>query len=107
MPAGKAGPAIASVTTSVFTPAKITQAIATARAEIVAEAGAAAGVFNLVLGRGDVGRGLVDHDDVAAISFTGSQAVGAQVGRAAMAKQKRVQMEMGGKNPLEIGRANV
>ncbi|MBB5706787.1 aldehyde dehydrogenase family protein [Sphingopyxis panaciterrulae] len=102
IPAWKAAPALAFGNTVVLKPANITPAIATAFAEIVAEAGAPAGVFNLVLGRGDVGRALVDHDDVAAISFTGSQAVGAQVGMAAMAKQKRVQMEMGGKNPLVV-----
>src|SRR5690606_12235062 len=56
----------------------------------------------LVLGRGDVGRAIVDHKDVAAVSFTGSQAVGASVGAAAMARQARVQMEMGGKNPLVV-----
>ncbi|SNT02256.1 aldehyde dehydrogenase family protein [Sphingopyxis indica] len=102
IPAWKAAPALAFGNSVVLKPANITPAIATALTEIIAEAGAPPGVFNLVLGRGDVGRALVDHDDVAAISFTGSQAVGAQVGSAAMAKQKRVQMEMGGKNPLVV-----
>jgi aldehyde dehydrogenase (NAD+) len=45
---------------------------------------------------------LVDHPDVHAISFTGSQSVGQQVGEAAMKSGKRVQMEMGGKNPLVV-----
>src|SRR3546814_11434723 len=63
IPAWKAAPALAFGNTVVLKPANITPAIATALAEIVAEAGAPAGVFNLVLGRGDVGRALVDHDD--------------------------------------------
>jgi alpha-ketoglutaric semialdehyde dehydrogenase len=69
---------------------------------VIHEAGIPAGVFNLVLGRGDVGRAIVDHPDVTAVSFTGSQQVGAAVGLAAMKRGARVQMEMGGKNPLVV-----
>lgn len=102
IPAWKAAPALAFGNTVVLKPANITPAIAVALTEIIAEAGAPAGVFNLVLGRGDVGRAMTDHRGIAAISFTGSQTVGAQVGLAAMKRQARVQMEMGGKNPLVI-----
>lgn len=102
IPAWKAAPALAFGNTVVLKPANITPAMAHALAEIIHEAGFPAGVFNLVLGRGGVGRALVDHPDVAAISFTGSQAVGQQVGEAAMKGGKRVQMEMGGKNPLVV-----
>jgi aldehyde dehydrogenase (NAD+) len=102
IPAWKAAPALAFGNTVVLKPANITPATAFALAQIIAECGAPAGVFNLVLGRGDVGRAIVDHPDVAAVSFTGSQGVGAQVGAAAMARQARVQMEMGGKNPLVV-----
>ncbi len=102
IPAWKAAPALAFGNTVVLKPANITPAVASALTEIIAEAGAPAGVFNLVLGRGDVGRAIVDHPDVAAVSFTGSQQVGASVGASAMARQARVQMEMGGKNPLVI-----
>src|SRR3546814_19722545 len=56
----------------------------------------------LVLGQGGVGAAIADHPGIAGISFTGSQAVGAKVGMAAMARQARVQMEMGGKNPLVV-----
>jgi aldehyde dehydrogenase (NAD+) len=49
-----------------------------------------------------VGRALVEHPGVTAISFTGSQAVGSEVGKNAVARGARVQMEMGGKNPLVI-----
>lgn len=102
IPAWKAAPALAFGNTVVLKPANITPTIAHALATIIDEAGFPAGVFNLVLGRGDVGRALVEHPGVAAISFTGSQTVGAQVGQQAMATGKRVQMEMGGKNPLVI-----
>ncbi len=102
IPAWKIAPALAFGNAVVLKPANITPAVASALARIIDECGAPAGVFNLVLGRGDVGRALVDHADVAAISFTGSQEVGAAVGKAAVARQARVQMEMGGKNPLVI-----
>jgi len=102
IPAWKAAPALAFGNTVVLKPANITPAVASALTEIIAEAGAPAGVFNLVLGRGDVGRAISAHKDIAAVSFTGSQQVGAQVGVTAMARQARVQMEMGGKNPLVV-----
>jgi acyl-CoA reductase-like NAD-dependent aldehyde dehydrogenase len=102
IPAWKAAPALAFGNTVVLKPANITPAVAAALTGIIAEAGAPPGVFNLVLGRGDVGRAIVDHRDVTAVSFTGSQTVGAQVGIAAMKRQTRVQMEMGGKNPLIV-----
>lgn len=102
IPAWKAAPALAFGNTVVLKPANITPAIASLLTEIIHDAGFPAGVFNLVLGRGGVGRALVDHPDVHAISFTGSQAVGFQVGEAAVKSGKRVQMEMGGKNPLVV-----
>jgi aldehyde dehydrogenase (NAD+) len=102
IPAWKAAPALAFGNTVVLKPANITPAIAAALTDIIAEAGAPAGVFNLVLGRGDVGRAISAHKGIAAVSFTGSQGVGAQVGAAALAAGSRVQMEMGGKNPLVI-----
>ncbi|MFC3101643.1 aldehyde dehydrogenase family protein [Altererythrobacter lauratis] len=102
IPAWKAAPAMAFGNTVVLKPANVTPTMAYALAEIIHEAGVPAGVFNMVLGRGDVGRAIVDHEDVAAISFTGSQQVGGAVGLAAMKRGAKVQMEMGGKNPLVI-----
>jgi len=102
IPAWKAAPAMAFGNAVVLKPANGTPTIAFVLAEIIHEAGIPAGVFNLVLGRGDVGRAIVDHPDVAAVSFTGSQQVGGAVGLAAMQRGARVQMEMGGKNPLVI-----
>jgi len=102
IPAWKAAPALAFGNTVVLKPANPTPATAHALAAIIHEAGAPAGIFNLVLGRGSVGDAIAKHPDVNAISFTGSQAVGAKVAMNAVARQARVQMEMGGKNPLVI-----
>jgi alpha-ketoglutaric semialdehyde dehydrogenase len=71
-------------------------------AAIIHEAGAPKGVFNMVIGNSTVGNAIVNHPDVDGITFTGSQGVGAQVGMGAMKRQARVQLEMGGKNPLVV-----
>jgi acyl-CoA reductase-like NAD-dependent aldehyde dehydrogenase len=102
IPAWKAAPALAFGNTVVMKPATPTPAIAHALVAIIHEAGAPPGVFNLVIGEGGIGSAIVDHPDVDGISFTGSQGVGALVGQGAMKRQARVQMEMGGKNPLVI-----
>jgi aldehyde dehydrogenase (NAD+) len=102
IPAWKAAPALAFGNTVVIKPANITSAIASALAGIIHDCGAPAGVFNMVLGRGRVGAHLAAHADVAAVSFTGSQSVGAQVAAAALKHQARIQLEMGGKNPLVV-----
>ena len=102
IPAWKAAPALAFGNTVVIKPASQTPAIAAALAEIIFEAGAPAGVFNMLFGAGAMGARLVEHPGVDGISFTGSQQVGEGVARAAVARQARVQLEMGGKNPLVI-----
>jgi aldehyde dehydrogenase (NAD+) len=102
IPAWKAAPALAFGNTVVLKPASPTPTIAHALAAIIHEAGAPAGVFNLILGEGGMGSALVGHADVAGISFTGSQGVGARVAETVVKRQARVQMEMGGKNPLVI-----
>ena len=102
IPAWKAAPALAFGNTVVMKPAEGTPTMAVALAKIFEECGAPAGIFNLVLGEGEAGAALASHDGIDAISFTGSRRTGAKVGAAAMAGQKRVQMEMGGKNPLVV-----
>jgi aldehyde dehydrogenase (NAD+) len=102
IPAWKAAPALAFGNTVVMKPAGPTPATASALADILMEAGLLAGVFNLVIGRGGVGQAIVDHPDVDGLSFTGSQGVGAGVAMGAARRQARVQLEMGGKNPLVI-----
>jgi aldehyde dehydrogenase (NAD+) len=102
IPAWKSAPALAFGNCVVLKPANLTPAVAHALAEIVHECGAPPGVFNLVLGASGVGAALVEHAQVDGISFTGSQAVGAKVAQGAIARQARVQLEMGGKNPLVV-----
>ncbi|KAA5805051.1 aldehyde dehydrogenase family protein [Alkalicaulis satelles] len=102
IPAWKAAPALAFGNTVVLKPAGHTPATAEALVAILHEAGLPDGVLNMVIGRGRVGQAMVDHPDVDGISFTGSQKVGAGVAAGAVARQARVQLEMGGKNPLVV-----
>jgi aldehyde dehydrogenase (NAD+) len=102
IPAWKAAPALAFGNTVVMKSASLTPAIVHEMARILVEAGVPKGVFNLVFGGGAAGNTLVKDDRVAAISFTGSQAVGFGIGKLAMERNARVQLEMGGKNPLVV-----
>jgi aldehyde dehydrogenase (NAD+) len=106
IPAWKAAPALAFGNTVVLKPANPTPAIAHALAKIIHEVAASlnapAGIFNMILGQGGVGSAIVEHPDINAISFTGSQSVGAKVAVSAVTRQARVQLEMGGKNPLVV-----
>ncbi len=72
-PAWKSAPALAFGNTVVLKPSELTPALASALADIVHEAGVPKGVFNVVFGAGNTGRALVEHPDVAGVSFTGSQ----------------------------------
>ena len=102
IPAWKIAPAIAFGNTVVIKPAGHTPATAEALVAILHEAGLPNGVVNMVIGDGDAGRAIVAHPDVAGISFTGSQGVGLGVLQGAAKRQARVQLEMGGKNPLIV-----
>ncbi len=102
IPAWKAAPALAFGNTVVLKPAGPTPATAEALVAILHEAGLPKGVLNMVIGRGGVGQAIVDHKDIAGVSFTGSQGVGAGVAAGAVKRQARVQLEMGGKNPLIV-----
>ncbi|MDU1695879.1 MAG: aldehyde dehydrogenase family protein, partial [Bradyrhizobium sp.] len=76
-----------------------------ALSEIIARSGLPAGVFNLVVGSGSVvGQTLLEHPDVAAISFTGSVGTGRKIAQACVLSNpmKKFQLEMGGKNPLVV-----
>jgi aldehyde dehydrogenase (NAD+) len=103
VPAWKIAPALAYGNTVVFKPAELVPGCAWAIAEIIARSGIPAAVFNLVMGRGRViGETLVNHPDVAGISFTGSVAVGRTLAASCARRMAKVQLEMGGKNPLVI-----
>ena len=95
----KVAPALAAGCTVVLKPAEDTPLVAQLFAEAVAEAGVPAGVFNLVTGLGPVaGQALAEHPGVDLVSFTGSTAVGRQIGATAGAAVKRVALELGGKS---------
>lgn len=102
IPAWKAAPALAFGNTVVMKPASQTPATAAALAELIQASGAPNGVFNMIFGPGAMGQALVEHGDVVGVSFTGSQRVGQGVAKAAVARGARVQLEMGGKNPLVV-----
>jgi len=100
IPAWKIAPALAYGNCVVLKPADLVPGCAWALAEIIHRSGIPAGVFNLVMGRGSViGDALVTHRGVNAISFTGSQAVGGHIAQQCAQSLKKVQLEMGGKNP--------
>ncbi|MFD7301244.1 aldehyde dehydrogenase family protein [Streptomyces pharetrae] len=95
----KVAPALAAGCTVVLKPAEDTPLTAQLFAEVVDEAGIPAGVFNLVTGLGPVaGQTLAEHPDVDLVSFTGSTAVGRQIGAVAGSGIKKVALELGGKS---------
>ena len=103
IPAWKLAPALAYGNAVVMKPAELTPGCAWELAKILDEAGCPAGIFNLVMGPGSkVGARIVEHQDIAAVSFTGSVATGRQVAVDCAARGKKVQLEMGGKNPMVV-----
>jgi aldehyde dehydrogenase (NAD+) len=95
----KVAPALLAGCTVVLKPSEIAPLSASIFAEIVAEAGVPAGVFNLVHGTGPVvGEALAGHPDVDMVSFTGSTRAGRRVSAVASETVKRVALELGGKS---------
>ncbi|HVY81027.1 MAG TPA: aldehyde dehydrogenase family protein [Steroidobacteraceae bacterium] len=103
IPAWKTAPALAYGNAVVLKPAEIVVGCAAALADIIARSGLPKGVFNLVVGRGSVvGAALLRDKRVNAITFTGSVATGQEVLKQAALRGAKVQLEMGGKNPLVV-----
>jgi 4-(gamma-glutamylamino)butanal dehydrogenase len=104
MLAWKIGPALAAGCSVVVKPAKETTLTALRVAELAAEAGIPAGVFNIVPGGGrEVGEPLGRHMDVTMVSFTGSTETGRLFLKyASESNLKRVVLECGGKNPAVV-----
>ncbi len=103
IPAWKMAPALVYGNTVVLKLAQEAPLTGLHLAAALDEAGIPEGVLNVVIGRGaDVGTPLVVHPKVGAISFTGSVAVGHLVREQAAALGKRVQLELGGYNPLIV-----
>jgi aldehyde dehydrogenase (NAD+) len=96
----KCAPALAAGCTVVVKPSEFASASSLEFAALTKEAGLPDGVFNVVTGYGnEVGAALVEHDDVAKISFTGSDITGKRIYETAAGGMKRVSMELGGKSP--------
>ncbi|MCK1482937.1 MULTISPECIES: aldehyde dehydrogenase family protein [Bradyrhizobium] len=105
IPAWKIAPALCYGNTVVFKPAELVPGSAHALSEIITRSGIPSGVFNLVVGSGSVvGQTLIEHPDVAAITFTGSVQTGRKIAQACVtsSNMKKFQLEMGGKNPLVV-----
>ena len=99
MCAWKIAPALAAGCTVVLKPAEQTPLSALRLGELAQEAGLPDGVLNILTGDGSTGAALVDHPGVNKIAFTGSTAVGREIGAKAGRSLKRVTLELGGKSP--------
>ena len=103
IPVWKIAPALISGNTVIFKPATLTAFTGARVIEIFEQAGIPAGVLNMVVGSGsEVGDELLQHPDVRAVSFTGSNEVGSELYAQGARRMKKCQCEMGGKNPLVI-----
>ena len=102
IPAWKVAPALAYGNCVILKPADLTPGCAWALADIIHRAGAPAGVFNLVMGSGSKLGPVLMSRDIDAVSFTGSVGVGASILKTAAENHLKVQLEMGGKNPLLV-----
>uniref|UniRef100_UPI0035C87B72 betaine-aldehyde dehydrogenase n=1 Tax=Pseudooctadecabacter sp. TaxID=1966338 RepID=UPI0035C87B72 len=100
--AWKGAPALACGNAMVFKPSETTPLCALKVAEILHEAGAPAGIYNVVQGMGEVGHALITDPRVAKVSLTGSVPTGRKVYAAAAEGIRHVTMELGGKSPLVI-----
>ncbi|SIN95433.1 betaine-aldehyde dehydrogenase [Salinivibrio sp. ES.052] len=98
----KSAPALAAGNAMVFKPSEETPLTALKLAEIFAEAGMPAGVFNVVQGDYRVGQMLTAHPEIAKVSFTGEVGTGKTVMGDAAKTLKSVTMELGGKSPCIV-----
>ena len=98
----KAAPALACGNAMIFKPSETTPLCALKVAEILVEAGAPAGVYNVVQGYGQVGASLITDARVVKVSLTGSVPTGRKVYAAAAEGIRSVTMELGGKSPMVV-----
>ena len=102
VPSWKILPALAAGNTIVFKPSEEAPLSGMRFVQTLIDAGVPDGVINLVHGGGDVGQALVEHPEIDAISFTGSTATGTSIAETCGRLNKRVSLEMGGKNPMIV-----
>jgi aldehyde dehydrogenase (NAD+) len=103
IPAWKIAPALAYGNCVIFKPAELVPGSAWALAEIISRSGLPEGAFNMVMGRGrEAGETILTSPEVDGVTFTGSVETGRHVAARAVERMARVQLEMGGKNPLIV-----
>ncbi len=103
IPSWKIAPALCFGNAVVFKPAELVPGCAWVLAEILKNSGIPDGVFNLVTGKGSVvGQEMLEASQIDGITFTGSHAIGRTIGKACAERFCKVQLEMGGKNPLVV-----
>jgi len=95
----KLAPALAAGNTVVIKPSEVTPVSTVMLARLAKEAGFPDGVINVITGAGATGAALVEHDGIHKIAFTGSTAVGRQIGSIAGGKLISASLELGGKSP--------
>ncbi|MGC5341980.1 2-hydroxymuconic semialdehyde dehydrogenase [Streptomyces sp. DT24] len=96
----KVAPALACGNAVVVKPSEETPATATLLAEVLAEVGLPAGVYNVVhgFGGGSAGEYLTSHPGIDGVTFTGSSATGSHVMKTVAPRVRPVSFELGGKN---------
>ncbi|MBU2668896.1 aldehyde dehydrogenase family protein [Actinoplanes bogorensis] len=103
IPTWKTAPALIAGNAVLLKPAQVAPVGAWHLARALHDAGLPAGVLSLLNGSGSaVGNTLIDADEVAAVTFTGSNSVGDGIYRRAAPRRIRVQLEMGGKNAVIV-----
>jgi len=103
VPSWKIFPALVAGNAIIWKPSPETPAISAAFVKVFEEAGLPAGVFNLIMAPGaDVAKALVNHPDVRVLSFTGSTTTGRAIAEAAGRLNKKLSLEMGGKNAIIV-----
>jgi len=103
VPSWKIFPALVAGNTIIWKPSPETPAISAAFVKVFEKAGIPAGVFNLIMAPGaDVAKALVSHPDVRVLSFTGSTSTGRAIAEAAGKLNKKLSLEMGGKNAIIV-----
>jgi aldehyde dehydrogenase (NAD+) len=103
VPSWKIFPALVAGNTIIWKPSPETPAISAAFVKVFEEAGIPPGVFNLLMAPGaDVAKALVNHPDVRVLSFTGSTTTGRAIAEAAGKLNKKLSLEMGGKNAIIV-----
>ncbi|HWA19419.1 MAG TPA: aldehyde dehydrogenase family protein [Devosia sp.] len=103
IPSWKIAPALCYGNTIVFKPADLVPGSSWAIVDILHRAGLPKGVLNLVMGKGSVvGQAILDAKEISAITFTGGVSTGKRVAEASLKFMRKVQLEMGGKNPTIV-----